>query len=121
MFLLMAQLLLGGADLASGLSQPFIWDADNGMRNLVDILTIDLELDLTGWTLYEATGISADGLTIVGNGINPNGNYEGWIATIPEPTTLLPLSLGAVMLRKSSLRPGYFLLIFERYGTECVC
>ena len=30
-----------------------------------------------------ATGVSADGLTIVGNGVNPGGNGEAWIAEIP--------------------------------------
>ena len=40
-------------------------------------------LDLAGWQLTEATGVSANGRTIVGNGINPDGQQEAWIATIP--------------------------------------
>jgi hypothetical protein len=39
-------------------------------------------LDLAGWTLTEATGVSADGSVIVGNGTNPEGRFEAWIATL---------------------------------------
>ena len=80
--------------------ESFLWDADNGMRNLKDVLENDCGLDLTDWTLRVATGISADGLTIVGYGTNPEGNSEAWAATIPEPATLLLLSIGAALLRK---------------------
>ncbi|GAH22327.1 unnamed protein product, partial [marine sediment metagenome] len=45
----------------------------------------DFGVDLTGWTLRSATGISDDGLTFVGYGLNPSGYQEAWIATIPEP------------------------------------
>jgi hypothetical protein len=54
------------------------------MRNLRNVLEDDFGLDLSGWTLTEATGISADGRTIVGYGVNPSGDQEGWIA-VPEP------------------------------------
>ena len=60
----------------------FIWDAANGMRSLEDVLK-DYGFDLTGWDLYDALGISDDGLTIVGYGRNPSGNNEAWIATLP--------------------------------------
>jgi uncharacterized membrane protein len=43
-----------------------------------------LGIDLTDWTLDNATGISADGSTIVGWGTH-NGQPEGWIATITIP------------------------------------
>jgi len=61
----------------------FIWDATNGMRDLRDVLIDDLGLDLTGWTLLTADSVSQDGQTIVGNGTNPAGFAEGWIATVP--------------------------------------
>jgi hypothetical protein len=50
------------------------------MRSLKGILTNIYGLDLTGWTLTGASGISDDGKTIVGRGINPDGNEEAWIA-----------------------------------------
>lgn len=61
--------------------EPFIWDAEHGMRNLKSVL-IAGGLNLTGWTLYQATGVSADGLTIVGVGVSPEGQTEAWRATL---------------------------------------
>jgi probable HAF family extracellular repeat protein len=82
-----------------GTMWPWIWDAPNGMRMLQDVLVSDYGLDLTGWTLQQATGISDDGLTIVGYGRNPAGYAEGWIAVIPEPQTF------SVMLLVSATIP----------------
>jgi probable HAF family extracellular repeat protein len=61
--------------------RAFIWDAQHGMRDLADVLT-GLGLDLTGWTLTEARGISADGRVIVGTGTNPQGATEAWRADL---------------------------------------
>jgi len=63
--------------------EAFIWDAENGMRNLKDVLVNDYGLNLDGWKLSHAFGVSDDGMTIVGAGFNPSGRNEGWIATIP--------------------------------------
>ncbi len=71
-----------------------IWDEMNGARNLRDLLQADYGLDLTGWELESASDISADGTVIVGHGINPFGDDEGWIAVIPEPATLVLLTAG---------------------------
>jgi len=84
----------------------FIWDRTNGMRHLQSVLT-DCGLDLAGWNLREANGISADGLTIVGTGTNPYGEQEAWVATIPEPATVCLLALGlAGLLTTRTARKG---------------
>jgi hypothetical protein len=43
-------------------------------------------------------GVSADGRRLVGDGINPNGVDEAWIATIPEPGTGLLVMAGVLGL-----------------------
>jgi hypothetical protein len=53
------------------------------MQNLEDVLT-ERGIDFTGWTLRQATGVSADGLVIVGNGTNPEGRGEGWIIDLRD-------------------------------------
>jgi probable HAF family extracellular repeat protein len=99
--------VVGGSRSASG-KEAFIWDAANGIRSLSTVLSTDFGLDLTGWTLSEATGISDDGRIVVGEGINPNGNPEAWRADltpgggpgggeIPEPSTLIIWSLLATL------------------------
>jgi len=82
------------AEPTTSVRRAFIWDASHGMRLLQEVLVNDYELDPTGWTLSEATGISSDGLTIVGNGTNPSGQREAWIAVIPEPSVSLLFALG---------------------------
>jgi uncharacterized membrane protein len=77
------------------ISEAFYWTESLGMVNLRDLLIANGATNLAGWTLHEAIAVSADGLTIVGSGHNPNGRNEGWIATIPEPSALF-LSLSAV-------------------------
>lgn len=74
-----------GPDLSD---RAFLWDAVNGMRDLKTVLTLDYGLDLSGWVLSEATGISnvvAGEFTLVGSGINPQGNPEGWVAFMATP------------------------------------
>ena len=80
--------------------EAFVWDSVNGMRSLKDVLVNQCGLELTGCSLRNAYGISADGLTIVGIGDNPNGDTEAWIVTIPEPTTLALLSWRPIPAKK---------------------
>jgi uncharacterized membrane protein len=77
--------------------EAFLWDPIHGMRNLKDLLENEHGLDLTGWTLTSARGISADGNTIVGYGQNPSGQEEAWHAVIPEPAVASLATLGVLL------------------------
>jgi probable HAF family extracellular repeat protein len=91
----------GDYDNTTDTDAVFIWDEVNGMRNLKDVLISEYGLDLTGWTLMGMGNvhISADGLTIVGRGYNPDGNPEGWIAELPprDPIDMIVDLIGQVM------------------------
>jgi len=78
------------------ISAAAIWDDAHGMRSIQDIL-VDLGIDMSGWTLLEATAVTPDGQTICGVGFNPYSKYEAWVATIPEPASLCLLGLGALV------------------------
>jgi len=86
-------IIVGRGNYTGSDSDAFIGDNTRGMRDLKQVL-IDLGLDLTGWDLQDAKGISANGQTITGFGINPSGFKGAWVATIPEPSTALLVGLG---------------------------
>lgn len=79
------KVVVGECAIAPGTAglRAFVWDNCNGMRNLQGVLADEWGLDLSGWTLQVAMGISADALTIVGWGTDPNGDTEGWVAHVP--------------------------------------
>ncbi len=56
----------------------FIWDSAHGIRILKDVLQSDYGLNLTGWTLQQATCITPNGNVIVGQAINPSGQQEAF-------------------------------------------
>src|SRR6185436_15828119 len=66
--------------------RSFLWTPATGMVDLQNYLSTH-GINLTGWTLKSANGISDDGLTIVGSGTH-NGFDEGWVVVLPEPSTL---------------------------------
>jgi probable HAF family extracellular repeat protein len=76
--------VVGSGTSASG-QRAFIWDKANGMRALDQVL-LARGIDLTGWTLKEATGISADGTIIVGYGVHAGFGNEAWMADLSGPT-----------------------------------
>ncbi len=78
-----------GAGFADSGLEAFIWDASSGIRNLRTALMNDYGIPLLGWTLTNARGVSADGLTIVGDGENPEGNLEAWIVTLPAQNDIV--------------------------------
>jgi probable HAF family extracellular repeat protein len=85
--------------------EAFYWTPTTGMVNLRDLLIANGATGLDGWTLTEANGVSYDGLTVVGTGVH-NGITEAWVATIPEPSTLMLLSLAIVVVVALYLRTG---------------
>jgi probable HAF family extracellular repeat protein len=78
--------IVGVANLDAKINggEAFIWDAAHGMRGIKQLLQDQYGLDLTGWTLIVAWALSDDGRVIAGEGFNPNGDREGWIARLPE-------------------------------------
>jgi probable HAF family extracellular repeat protein len=82
----------------------FIWDARYGMRDLHDVLN-QQGVELVGWHLTSVEAVSADGLTLVGQGRNPAGDYEAWAAVIPEPNGRI-LILSSLLVVVGRLRRG---------------
>ncbi len=54
------------------------------------LVVLGLAYDVVGWKLQRATGISGDGLTIVGSGRNPSNRPEGWRVTLPPYVPSVP-------------------------------
>lgn len=73
----------------------WIWRESRTVELLRDVLANEYGLgaQVAEWSLGTASAMSNDGRTIVGTGINPNGQNEGWIAflgtPVPEPSTTL--------------------------------
>lgn len=64
-----------GIGNGGGIVDAFIWTPATGMVFLSDyIATLGIAIP-AGFTLYSANAISADGLTISGNGIDPTSSY----------------------------------------------
>lgn len=110
-----------GTSANTSLSGPlnrraFIWDDINGLESLQVVIESE-GVDLTGWTLLDARGVSADGSVVVGTGINPTGQREAYIFDFsgkitPPPST--PSNLPSVVPEPSGL------MLFG-IGTLCVC
>jgi probable HAF family extracellular repeat protein len=59
--------------------EAFRWTAATGIQSVKGLLTGN-GVNLAGWVLEQATGISGNGAVIVGYGTNPSGQTEAWIA-----------------------------------------
>ncbi|MGI9470633.1 MAG: protein kinase domain-containing protein, partial [Rubripirellula sp.] len=60
----------------------FVWDAAHGMRSLKGVL-MQYRVPTADWRLETASALSANGLQIAGLGIDPQGNPQPFLATLP--------------------------------------
>jgi probable HAF family extracellular repeat protein len=86
---------------SSVLDHAAVWDAGGTCLDLNALLPA-LGMPLGGWVLSSVTGVSGDGKTLSGYGINPLGGTEGWIATIPGPSSLAVMVLGGLAAARRS-------------------
>jgi probable HAF family extracellular repeat protein len=80
-----------------GYAKAFIWDTNHGMRDLQAVLAGEFGLPLAGWTLTSANAISGDGKAIVGNGTNPQGNGQAWLAVLTKSLSIKVSNSSAVL------------------------
>ncbi len=75
------------------------------MRDLVDVFEGELNIGthIAGWSEFRATGISDDGLSLVGSGFNPDGNIEAWLIQLDQPIGVPEPSTMALLLGCASL------------------
>lgn len=99
--------IVGNSNSAPGFFgfEAAIWRGGRPVRSIKEMLQSDFGLDLTGWLLLEANAVSPEGTVIVGLGLNPAGEAEGWAARIPEPTALTSLLAGLLLTLPRNRRP----------------
>jgi hypothetical protein len=83
-----------------------MWLSDGRVIDLQKYLVENGVANLDGWRLRFALGSSADGTTIVGSGIDPEGTIRAFVATVavPEATSLTLVGMGLSFLVVSVLR-----------------
>ncbi len=72
-----------GQATSGELLRAVLWNESLEIVDLNEFLP-SLGLDLTGWVLTAALDVSADGMTLIGEGIF-DGARRAWVATIPAP------------------------------------
>ena len=76
------QVVVGVLMSLSASNRAMLWTSSLGMVDLNAYLPT-LGINLTGWALTTANGVSGDGLTLVGTGTH-NGLTEAWVAHLPS-------------------------------------
>lgn len=78
--------IIGGFERVAGDNEQFavIWDRAGHAINLQLFLESN-GIEFEGYELLSVTGVSGDGRTVAGTAIDPLGQLQGFIATIPAP------------------------------------
>ncbi len=75
--------------------RAILLDPSGEVHDVAELLSQQFGLTFPGWQLTDIVGMSDDGTVWAGNGINPQGFPEGWVAVIPEPTSSSLMALAA--------------------------
>ncbi|MEX2139860.1 MAG: hypothetical protein WD894_11400 [Pirellulales bacterium] len=93
--------IVGTAEVPAGdgevPTRAFYWSETTGMVDLRDLLIGLGATGLDDWVLTRANAVSDDGLTIVGDALQ-GMRGEAFIATIPEPSTIVLAIIAAVAM-----------------------
>ena len=76
--------VVGSAIEASDQPQAFRWTRATRMQSVLTLLLAAKVVTIAGWRLTSANGVSADGTVIAGDGVDPLGLPQGWIARLPK-------------------------------------
>ena len=80
------------------------WNSNFSLFYIDDYLeSVGLGPVIAEWRLDVATGVSDDGLTITGYGLNSAKDREAWVITIPSPTSAF-LFVGFLAINRRSRR-----------------
>lgn len=103
--------VVGRDDSSGHPATAFVWTPTTGMIPLRDALeSLGLGAALAGWQLTSAVGVSADGRTVAGNGIDPDGFEQAWIAFAPAWPGSAPLPV-PTLSRAASVLLVFFLAV----------
>jgi len=93
----------------------FIWTQASGMQRLQDVLEADGTTGISGWSRLHAGGISDNGLWVVGQGTNPSGIREAFLAQLPDtiiPAFKINAGLNDAWYNPETDGQGFFITVF---------
>ena len=80
--------VIDGLPVTARREQAVVWlDVGTPRERIViasDWLAAEHGVDTQGWELVRASAVSADGRTLGGDAVGPNGQREAWLVALPE-------------------------------------